>query len=89
VTLTAAVDVPPGTGTVVGLEWDFEGTGDFAEVSALPDTEREHVELSVIHRFARAGTYFPAVRASAQRGGDAETPFARIQNLGRVRVVVK
>jgi hypothetical protein len=29
------------------------------------------------------------LRATSQREGDAKTPYARIQNLGRVRVVVK
>jgi hypothetical protein len=32
---------------------------------------------------------FPALRASSQRQGDFKTQFARVQNLGRVRVVVK
>ena len=30
-----------------------------------------------------------ALRAVSQRDGDARTPYARIQNLGRVRVLVK
>jgi hypothetical protein len=41
------------------------------------------------HHFERPGTYFPALLAVSQRQGDAKTPFARIQNLGRVSVVVK
>jgi hypothetical protein len=42
----------------------------------------------VTHRFDTPGTYFPALRGISQRQGDTATPFARIQNLGRVRVVV-
>ena len=39
--------------------------------------------------FIRPGTYFAVLRAASQRQGDATTPFARIQYLGRVRVVVR
>jgi len=41
------------------------------------------------HRFAEPGTYFPAVRITTQRQGDVSTRHGRIQNLGRVRVVVR
>jgi hypothetical protein len=40
------------------------------------------------HSFALPGTYFPTVRVAAHRDGDANSPFARIHNLARVRVVV-
>lgn len=41
------------------------------------------------HTFTKPGTYFPVLRATSQRKGDQQTAFARVQNLGRVRVVVK
>jgi hypothetical protein len=47
------------------------------------------VRVTMTHHFERLGTYFPALLAVSQRQGDAKTPFARIQNLGRVSVVVK
>jgi hypothetical protein len=34
------------------------------------------------------GTYFPAVRVVANRNGDQTSPYARIQNLARARIVV-
>ena len=37
---------------------------------------------------AERGTHFPVVRVVAQRDGDATTPYARLQNLARARVVV-
>jgi hypothetical protein len=40
------------------------------------------------HSFTAPGTYFPTVRVAAHRDGDGTTPYARIQNLARVRVVV-
>jgi len=107
VTFTATIEVPPGTGTVVDVEWDFEGTGDFAAVD-LPDLVggpdpgssvgdplpglslgEDTVTLEVTHTYSEPGTYFPVVRVTSQREGDPETAFARIQNLDRMRVVVK
>jgi hypothetical protein len=40
------------------------------------------------YAFPKPGTYFPALRATVQRQDAASTPYARIQNLGRVRIVV-
>jgi hypothetical protein len=42
-----------------------------------------------IHSFDKSGTYFVTLRAASQRDGDGHTPFARVQNLGRARVVVR
>jgi hypothetical protein len=47
------------------------------------------VTLKTTSTFSTPGTYFPTLRAVSQRQGDAQTPYARIQNLGRARVVVK
>ena len=41
------------------------------------------------YTFKKAGMYFPTLSVASQRDGDAKTPFARIQNLDRVSVVVK
>jgi hypothetical protein len=89
VSFSAVVETPPNTGSVVGVEWDFEGTGEFPVASELKDTKLTHVEVKTIYAFTKPGTYFPSVRASSHRTGDAKTPYARIENLGRVRVVVK
>jgi hypothetical protein len=86
VTFTARIDAPAGAGPVVKTEWDFEGSGEYAVVSLpAPDTS---ATVTGTHTFTAPGTYFPALRATVQRDGDAETPYARVQNLGRVRVVV-
>jgi hypothetical protein len=39
--------------------------------------------------FSKPGTYFPALRVTSQRQGDAKSLYARVRNLGRVRVVVR
>jgi hypothetical protein len=87
VTFSALIQVPPGAGQVVGAEWDFLGAGNYP-VSADIGTLRPSVHLQVTCSFSQPGTYFPVLRATSQREGDPNTPFARVQNLGRVRVVV-
>jgi hypothetical protein len=91
VEFSAVIEVPPGSGTVVHAEWDFEGGGDFPVVEIFGDSDSAFstVTLTATYAFSEPGTYFPALRATSQRQGDARTPFARVQNLGRVRVVVR
>ncbi|MDF0541659.1 hypothetical protein PX699_04860 [Sphingobium sp. H39-3-25] len=88
VTFNGTIEVPPGTGTVIAAEWDFEGAGAFAVTSPLKRGLKV-ASVTITHRFDKPGTYFPALRGISQRQGDAKTAFGRIQNLGRVRVVVK
>jgi hypothetical protein len=47
------------------------------------------VTLKASYSFAKPGTYFPTLRVASERKGDSASPYARIQNLGRVRVVVE
>ena len=90
VTFIAEIEVPPNTGKVVAAEWDFEGTGTFPVKEKFTVNKEGNVTmLKTTYTFAKPGTYFPTIRVASQRQGDASTPFARIQNLGSVRVVVK
>jgi hypothetical protein len=93
VKFSATVELPPNTGKIVGAEWDFEGQGTFPVVQQLAEGKSNaagsRVTLTATHSFPKPGTYYPALRASSQREGNASTIFARVQNLGRVRVVVK
>jgi hypothetical protein len=87
VTFTATIEVPTGMGKVVAAEWDFEGRGTYPVGADV--TPQERVSLSASHAYSKPGTYFPALRITSQREGNKTTPYARIQNLARVRVVVK
>jgi hypothetical protein len=89
VNFSATVDVPVGTGKVVAAEWDFEGVGNYPVKAQLTDTNAARVTVNATYSFSRPGTYFPVLRASSQREGDPVTPYTRVQNIGRVRVVVK
>jgi hypothetical protein len=88
VTFTATIEVPSGCGKVVAAEWDFEGAGGYP-INAQIDAPEALVGLSATFVFASPGTYFPVLRATSQRQGDTKTPYGRIQNIGRVRVVVR
>jgi hypothetical protein len=86
VTFKAKIQVPPHAGEVVATDWDFTGTGNFTP-SPFGSPKRT-VQVQATFTYTTRGTYFPALRATAQRQGDTTTPFALVQNLGRVRVVV-
>jgi len=71
--------------------WSFENSDEFpvaAKVSPAKKTGSK-VTISTTFRFSKPGTYFPTLRVASQRDGNATTPYTRIQNLDRVRVVVK
>ncbi len=89
VTLTATVDVPPGAGEVVALAWDFGGDTPFPDTQVIAEGDRRSPRPATTHRFDTPGTYFVTLRAEVQRDGDTATPFTRIRNLGRARVVVR
>ena len=93
ITFTAVIEVPDKTGSIVSAEWDFDGSGEYGNVVNLKNVKvrnnGSHVELRIKHTFTKPGTYFPTLRVASERNGDALTPFSRIQNLDRVRVVVK
>jgi hypothetical protein len=88
VRFTGSIEVPPGTGYVVGAEWDFEGSGDYPVTSPVPD-KQTRATVSATYSFSQPGTHFVTLRGYSQRSGDKTTPFARLKNLARARVVVK
>jgi hypothetical protein len=88
VTFSAFVEVPRGAGTIVAAEWDFDGSGEYAVQDSNLDGSASRYTVTATHRFDEPGTYFPALRVSTQREGDTASRYARVQNLGRVRVIV-
>ncbi len=89
VTLTAAIEMPPQAGHVVSAEWDLDGYGSYSVKADLDRTEALTSNVKLIHVFDKPGTYFITLRAASRRNGDGHSPFARVQNLGRARVVVR
>jgi hypothetical protein len=93
VTFGVTVEIPQGQGQLVKAEWDFDGSKTYAHTvdlsGAKVTNDGNHVEFASQHTFEKPGTYFPTVRVVSQRNGDKETPYTRILNLDRVRVVVE
>ena len=87
VAFTATIEVPLGAGKVVAAEWDFEGLGTYPVTSDL-GAPQVCISLSAAHAYSRPGTYYAVLRATSQREGNTQTPYARIQNIARARVVV-
>ncbi|KFY26671.1 hypothetical protein V493_03942 [Pseudogymnoascus sp. VKM F-4281 (FW-2241)] len=88
VTLTAHVSLPKHGAPVVEVGWDWFGSGNFTS-KPLEAQKGGRVEVRDTYMYAVVGTYFPNVRVTTQRDGDAETEYLRVYNLGRARVVVE
>jgi hypothetical protein len=88
VTLQVSAETPPGTGSIISVEWDFEGTGVWPHRHEEIDGTASKLTLSAVHVYKTPGTYFPAVRINSHRSGDRYTRFCRCENLARVRVTV-
>jgi hypothetical protein len=88
VTFAVDAEVPAGAGTLIAVEWDFDGAGAYPFKHPAIDGKMRALKLETTHAFDRPGTYFAAVRAVSHRDGDMAATSRRIENLGRVRVVV-
>jgi len=87
-TLNGTIEAPADAGSVVEVQWDFDGTGSFPVRSAVSGNQSD-IDVSITHSFDQPGTYFPVLRGVSQREGRAGIPQTRLYNLDRVRVVVK
>ncbi len=89
VELVGVVELPQGTGEIVSAEWDIDDQGTYPIKGEIVAAGDNTVNVKLKRRFDQAGIHFVTLRVASQREGDAETPFARIQNLGRARIVVE
>ncbi|PVH72297.1 hypothetical protein DL98DRAFT_553228 [Cadophora sp. DSE1049] len=80
----AKIEVPPGAGKIVKVEWDFNGTGDF--VDAGFGSPRDKASITGKFSYQKPGTYFAGLRVTSKR--DPKLAFADIMNMDRVRIVV-
>lgn len=88
VKFTVSAEVPPGTGKIVKVEWDYLGNSGRFPVGAVLDAPAPRISLDGRYTFTAPGTYFPVVRVTAQR--EVGTPqYGLVQNLASVRVVVR
>ena len=87
VTLEVRAEVPPGGGTIIGLKWDFDGSGTYPQVEAV-DGQSAAVVRTITHTFDRPGTFFVTALVESHRHGDVSAQSRRIPNLASARVVV-
>ena len=88
ITLHGTATVPPDAGVVVAAQWSASGAGDFDQAVLARRAANEWTTSTTV-RYAQPGTYYPVLRVSAQREVNAADPFAHVENLARVRVVVE
>jgi hypothetical protein len=71
--------------------WSFENSDEFPVAAKIFPANKtgSKATIKTTYQFSKPGTYFPTLRVASQRDGDGKTPYTRIQNLDRVRVVVK
>ncbi|MFG1923417.1 hypothetical protein [Cryptosporangium sp. NPDC048952] len=84
VVFEAVAETPPGGPPIVRVCWDLDGDGHYEIDEAIEPAGR--VVLRRHHVYTEPGARFACVRISAQRDGDPDTPFGRIDNLARVRI---
>src|SRR3546814_4746414 len=87
-TLSAAAEVPAGQGTIVAVEWDFDGTGRFPVAEEGVDGTAESGSYERHHSYDKSGTEFEIVCVRAYRQGDTEkTDLRRTNKRGRAHGV--
>jgi hypothetical protein len=87
VNLQAHVEVPPGAGFIINVQWDFDGSGSYPKKEKLDGKARE-LALSTKHSFNSPGTYFVTALVESHREGDVNATARRIPNVASARVVV-
>jgi hypothetical protein len=88
VTLTVTAAVPPGTGTITSVEWDFDGSGTYPFRHEGIDGSAAELTLSTTHAYERPGTYFATARVTSHRTGDVHAERCRIETIAQARIVV-
>ncbi len=89
VTLTVEAEVPPGAGTILSVEWDFDGAGTYEYRHDGVDGTASQVHLEARHTYDRPGVYFATARVHSHREGDMQAENRRIPNLAQARVIVE
>lgn len=85
VQVSLVADAPPGGGEIVDIEWDLDGDGVYELRDRGP--HGAGVEVTRTVTFTEPGTSFVSVRVTGHADADADTPFARLANLARARVI--
>ncbi len=88
VSLQVEAAVPAGSGSIVGVQWDFDGRGEFPFTHEEVDGSKRSLTLGTRHRFDKPGTYFVSALVHAHGDGDLSASRQRVANVAQARVVV-
>ena len=87
VELEVVAEVPPNSGTIVSVAWDFDGWGTFPFRHDVDGSDAS-VRLSTRHTYDTPGTYFATALVHSNREGKVDAEFRRLPNLASARIVV-
>lgn len=87
VQLVVDTEVPPHAGTIVSVEWDWDGSGSFPFQHEVTGKDTA-LTLQTSHVYDTPGTYFVTARVRSQRDGDASQVHRLITNVASARIVV-
>src|SRR3546814_19828252 len=79
VELEVRTEVPPGAGTIIAVEWDFDGQGKYTFGHEVRGKDSE-LTLYTSHEFDQPGTYFTTARVVSHREGDPAAHLRLIEN---------
>ena len=89
VTLEVQAEAPAAGGTIISVQWDFDGKGAFPFSDPAVDGSATSVTLTTTHAYSEPGTYFATALVASHRDGDVDAKHRRLQNLASARVVVR
>jgi hypothetical protein len=87
VELEVVAEVPPNSGTIVSVAWDFDGWGTFPLQHDVDGSDTS-LRLSTRHTYDTPGTYFATALVHSNREGKVDAEFRRLPNLASARIVV-
>jgi hypothetical protein len=87
VQLEVVADMPANVGTIISVEWDFDGWGSFPFRHDVDGSDTS-VKLSTTHTYDTPGTYFATARVHSHREGKVDAEFRLLPNVASARVVV-
>jgi hypothetical protein len=88
VTLAVHAEVHPKSGTIVSIDWDFDGSGTFPVRQTGVDGSSASLTVNTTHAYDTPGTYFVTAKVQSHRDGDVTAELCRLETLGQARVVV-
>ncbi|MDB5687255.1 MAG: hypothetical protein JWR77_1844, partial [Rhizorhabdus sp.] len=87
VQLRVTAEVPPSAGTIISVEWDFEGEGTFPFHHEIAGGQTV-ADLSTTFAYTQPGTYFPTARVTSHRDGEMGATWRKVENIASARVIV-